>query len=92
MQLTAYAYDGRCAQGQHERTTKFGVCGILAAIVSSRNIRSHPYLISLLSSVFPSVLYAVCEFRVLGSTARLNAKSILSLDTERVCARCGVRL
>ncbi|RDB21263.1 hypothetical protein Hypma_011683 [Hypsizygus marmoreus] len=46
----------RCAQGQHDWTIRFGLCGILCAIFC-----------------FP--IGFICLF----------------LDTDRVCARCGIR-
>ncbi|KAJ3512752.1 hypothetical protein NLJ89_g3341 [Agrocybe chaxingu] len=47
----------QCALGNHEKTTRYGICGIIAAIV-----------------LFPFGL--ICLFT----------------DTEKKCARCGVRL
>ncbi|KAF8970567.1 hypothetical protein BDZ97DRAFT_1789819 [Flammula alnicola] len=68
----------RCARGDHQWTTKFGLCGIITAIVR---------LVFAAHSSWTSILipqFQQCCFPI--------GLICLFLDTDEECSRCGVRM
>jgi hypothetical protein len=95
--LNKFTVLASCAAGRHDPKTRYGVCGIITAVVRILSLTvllvhglTDPFPLSRFVSPLVSSHYGKVPFLEVYFEAKL--KYCCSIDVEERCARCGVRL